>query len=308
MNRANLVRHAKASIERGSKSFALASKLFSVKTRERAWLLYFWCRACDDLADGQDHGHGMSVVPNPEKTVAAMRMMTSRAFGGEQTGKPAFDAFGVVAKECSIPKAFADDMIDGFQLDAKGWTPQTEDDLYQYCYHVAGAVGCMMAIVMSVSPSDEDTLDRACDLGLAFQLSNIARDVAEDNAAGRCYLPAEWLQQESIEAGNLFEPGNRTKTALLVERLCESAEHYARSARVGAAQLPFRSRWAVLAAADIYLKIARSVGKNAEASFEQRVVITSPSKIASVSRALVQAMNKPSYIDREGLWKRKKAI
>lgn len=308
MNRANLVRHAKASIERGSKSFALASKLFSAKTRERAWLLYFWCRACDDLADGQDHGHGMSVVADPEKTVAAMRMMTARALGGEQTGKPSFDAFGVVARESGIPKTLADDMIDGFQLDAKSWMPQTEDDLYQYCYHVAGAVGCMMAIVMGVSSSDEDTLDRACDLGLAFQLSNIARDVAEDDAAGRCYLPAEWLQREGIEARNMLETGNRMKTALFVERLCESAELYARSARVGAAQLPFRSRWAVLAAADIYLKIARSVGKNAEASFDQRVVIGSGSKIASVSRALAQAIIKPGIIDREGLWTRKKAV
>ncbi|MEO9469665.1 phytoene/squalene synthase family protein [Parasphingorhabdus sp.] len=308
MNRANLVRHAKASIERGSRSFALASKLFSAKTRERAWLLYFWCRACDDLADGQDHGHGMSVVPNPEKTVAAMRMMTARAYGGEQTGKPPFDAFGVVAKECGIPKMFSDDMIDGFQLDARGWTPQTEDDLYQYCYHVAGAVGCMMAIVMGVSSADEDTLDRACDLGLAFQLSNIARDVAEDDAAGRCYLPSEWLRQEGLKTRDMLETENRTKTAMLVARLCERAEHYARSARVGAAQLPFRSRWAVLAAADIYLNIARSVGQNPEASLDQRVVTGSLSKITSVSRALIQAMIKPGYSDRDDLWKRKKPV
>ena len=65
--------------------------------------------------------------------------------------RPPFDAFGVVAEECRIPKQFADDMIDGFDLDAKGWKPETENDLFQYCYHVAGAVGCMMAIVMGVS-------------------------------------------------------------------------------------------------------------------------------------------------------------
>ncbi|MEL6875659.1 MAG: squalene/phytoene synthase family protein, partial [Pseudomonadota bacterium] len=175
MNRENLVQLARASIERGSKSFAQASRLFPLQVRERAWLLYFWCRACDDLADGQDHGHGMSVVADPEKTVAVMRMKTSQAFGGEETGDPPFDAFGRVAGECRIPKQLADDLIDGFVLDAQGWRPETEEDLMQYCYHVAGAVGCMMAIVMGIPSGDDETLDRACDLGLAFQLANIAR-------------------------------------------------------------------------------------------------------------------------------------
>ena len=73
----------------------------------------------------------MSAIANPDKTIAAMRMMTARAHGGEQTGNPPFDAFGVVAQECNIPKKLADDMIDGFALDARGWRPETEDDLLQ---------------------------------------------------------------------------------------------------------------------------------------------------------------------------------
>ena len=251
MNRNNLVLDARASIERGSKSFSRASKLFSQKTRERAWLLYYWCRACDDLADGQDHGHGMSAVANPDKTIAAMRMMTARAHGGEQTGNPPFDAFGVVAQECNIPKKLADDMIDGFALDARGWRPETEDDLLQYCYHVAGAVGCMMAIVMGVSARNHEVLDRACDLGLAFQLANVARDVAEDAQAGRCYLPQTWLAEAGIDPDHILDPVHREALVLLVNRLCDLAGEYEASARVGASSLPFRSRWAVLAAAGI---------------------------------------------------------
>ena len=209
MNRTNLVLHAKASIDRGSKSFALASKLFANQTRERVWMLYAWCRECDDLADGQDHGHGMSATPASEKTIAVMRMLTRRAMGGEQTGKPAFDAMGVVAQECRLPNYLANDVIDGFALDAKEWRPQSEDDLYQYCYHVAGAVGCMMAVVMGVSARNDETLDRACDLGLAFQLSNIARDVAEDAEAGRCYLPKDWLTEMRIDPADILNPARR---------------------------------------------------------------------------------------------------
>lgn len=302
MNRANLVIHAKTSIERGSKSFARASKLFSKQTRERAWLLYFWCRACDDLADGQDHGHGMSSVPDAEKTIAAMRMMSARAHGGEQTGKPPFDAFGMVAQECRIPKTFADDMIDGFALDAKGWKPETQNDLFQYCYHVAGAVGCMMAIVMGVPARDDAVLDRACDLGLAFQLSNIARDIAEDAEVGRCYLPEDWLIEMRIDPENIMNLNRRDALVILVNRLCDLAAEYERSARVGASKLPFRSRWAVLAAAGIYGDIARKVKASDGGSLEERVFTSKLSKARWIAKAFGQALFKPRFVERKNLW------
>lgn len=306
MNRTNLVLHARTSIERGSKSFSRASKLFGRQTRERAWLLYYWCRACDDLADGQDHGHGMSAIANPEKTIAAMRMMTARAHGGEQTGNPPFDAFGVVAQECNIPRKLADDMIDGFALDARGWRPETEDDLLQYCYHVAGAVGCMMAIVMGVSPRDQEILDRACDLGLAFQLANIARDVAEDAQAGRCYLPHSWLDEAGIDPDDILDPAHRGKLVQLVNRLCDLAGEYEASARVGAASLPFRSRWAVLSAAGIYGDIARAIKESGGRSLEQRIYTSKGTKLGWIVKAFGQALINPAKRDRKGLWTRER--
>ena len=120
-----------------------------------------------------------------------------------------------------MPPHFARDLIAGFALDAADWRPQSVDDLYRYCYHVAGAVGCMMALVMGVSPNDEAVLDRACDLGMAFQLdSNIARDVAEDDQAGRCYLPASWLVEMDIPPGTSYEAAaHRQRLAVLAARL-----------------------------------------------------------------------------------------
>ncbi len=304
MNRANLILYARTSIERGSKSFSRASKLFSRQTRERAWLLYCWCRACDDLADGQDHGHGMSTVQNPEKTIAVMRMLTERAHGGEQTGNPPFDAFGIVAQECNITLTLANDMIDGFALDACGWRPETENDLLQYCYHVAGTVGCMMAIVMGVSARDQDTLDRACDLGLAFQLANIARDVAEDAQAGRCYLPKTWLVEAQIDPDDIMAPDRRDALIILVNRLCDLAGVYEASARVGASNLPFRSRWAVLAAAGIYGDIGRAIKSSDGASLEQRIYTTKGKKLGWIVKAFAQALVNRRGRDREGLWTR----
>ncbi len=304
MNRKNLVLHAQKSIERGSKSFSRASKLFSRQTRERAWLLYSWCRACDDLADGQDHGEGMAPVKNPEKTIAVMRMMTARAHGGEQTGNPPFDAFGIVAQECHIPISLANDMIDGFALDARGWRPETENDLLQYCYHVAGSVGCMMGIVMGVSASDQDVLDRACDLGLAFQLANIARDVAEDAQAGRCYLPKTWLAEARIEPQDILAPDRREALVMLINRLCDLAGQYESSARVGARNLPFRSRWAVLAAAGIYGDIAREIRISNGVSLDRRIYTSKGKKLGWIVKAFGQALFKPAGSNRHGLWTR----
>ena len=246
----------------------------------------------------------MSAIANPDKTLAAMRMMTARAHGGEQTGNPPFDAFGVVAQECNIPKKLADDMIDGFALDAHGWRPETEDDLLQYCYHVAGAVGCMMAIVMGISARDQEVLDRACDLGLAFQLANIARDVTEDAQAGRCYLPQTWLAEAGIEPEHILEPVNRDALVLLVNRLCDLAGDYEASARVGASSLPFRSRWAVLAAAGIYGDIARAIRKSGGASLDHRIYTSKGTKLGWVVKAFGQALVNPAKRGRQGLWTR----
>ncbi|MET0248706.1 MAG: phytoene/squalene synthase family protein [Sphingobium sp.] len=288
MGREALVAHARESIARGSKSFAMASKLFDPITRERAWLLYAWCRKCDDIADGQDHGGVMQGVADGQARLSTMRVMTDAALAGEATGDPAFDGFGVVMRECAIPARYAHDLIEGFALDAQEWRPRSEEDLLRYCYHVAGAVGCMMAVLMGVDPKDEATLDRACDLGLAFQLANIARDISEDDAGGRCYLPVEWLVEMDLPPGEHMKPWARPKLAVLGKRLATMAGAYEASARHGTGALPARAAWAVLAAAGIYGDIAREVGRRGEAAWDRRVVTPKSEKLGWVVRAGLQ--------------------
>ena len=224
-DRAALVASAHASIVRGSKSFAAASTLFDPATRERAWLLYAWCRACDDIADGQDHGHGMTRVDDAPARLAELTARTEAALAGRHVGDMPFDALRLVAAETHMPPAWPRDLIAGFALDAAEWRPRTEADLYRYCYHVAGVVGCMMAVVMGVPADDDATLDRACDLGMAFQLANIARDVAEDDAAGRRYLPADWLADHGIGPDEPLLPGHAATLAILARRLATRARY-----------------------------------------------------------------------------------
>ncbi len=304
-HRPALVAFARQSIARGSKSFAVASRLFDRTTRERVWLLYAWCRKCDDMADGQDHGGAMETVADPMVRLALVRELTAKAMAGKPTGEQAFDALGVVARECGLTQKMADDVIEGFALDAADWHPRHERDLYRYCYHVAGAVGVMMAVVMGVSPDDDATLDRACDLGLAFQLANIARDIEEDDAAGRCYLPDDWLAELDIGPGEHMRPHNRGKLALMARWLADEAGQYEVSARAGATQLPFRARWAVLSAAGIYGDIARKVRAAGEHAWDHRIYTSRGEKLRWVAKAFRGAMaNKPRAMDRDGLWTR----
>ena len=291
-SRSAIVATAGEMIARGSKSFAAASRLFDRRTRERAWLLYGWCRRADDIADGQDHGHGQRAISDAEARIAAIRVRTEAAIAGDWVGDAGFDGLRFFIAETGAPLRQVRDVVAGFALDAEGWRPASEDDLYRYCYHVAGAVGCLMAVAMGVRPEDEGVLDRACDLGIAFQLGNIARDIGEDEAAGRCYLPPEWLAEGRVGAA---------------AKLAERAEAYAASGRAGTAALGFRSAWAVLAAAGIYGDIARKVAERGEAAWDTRVRTSTFEKIGWIVRSLGQAWHRKALypqVSRENLWTR----
>lgn len=304
-SREELVDEAEVAIERGSRSFALASRLFDRDTREKAWLLYAWCRRCDDLADNQEFGGDLGDQEGAERRLTAIRLLTERAFEGLPTADPAFDAFGLVARECGLTREMAEDVIMGFELDALGWRPRSEADLARYCYHVAGAVGVMMAVVMGVPKDDGWMLDRACDLGFAFQLANIARDLDEDDAADRCYLPQEWLAEEDIEPGQLMKPHHRTELADMAAKLIRRMEKHEAMGRLGAARLPFRSRWAVLAAARIYGAIGREVVRLGPDAWNHRVVIGRRAKLRHVAAAFWEAVrNKPEEPAEPPAWKR----
>ncbi|MEM6493935.1 MAG: phytoene/squalene synthase family protein [Pseudomonadota bacterium] len=302
-NRAALVTHAHEAIKFGSQSFSAASQLFDNQTRERAWLLYAWCRRCDDIADNQVLGGELGDQSDLSERLALIRRLTAKAFAGEPTGDASFDALGVVSSECALTPQMAEDVIAGFALDAEDWRPRSEADMMRYCYHVAGAVGVMMAVVMGVDPKDADTLDRANDLGLAFQLSNIARDIVEDDAAGRCYLPVEWLVEQDIEPGQHTKPHHREELAEMAARLVALVEKHEAAARVGAERLPFRSRWAVLSAARIYGAIGRKVRKRGVEAWNSRTYVPRWEKALYGARAFLSAaINREKHPDGPITW------
>lgn len=305
--REDLLSHATQTIEVGSKSFAAAARLFDPATRRSVLMLYAWCRHCDDVVDGQDLGFGAqrSDRGQSEQRLAELVAQTRAAYAGAQTQAPAFAAFQEVALKHEIPRRFAFDHLDGFAMDVHERHYETLEDTLEYCYHVAGVVGLMMACIMGVKA--ESTLDRACDLGLAFQLTNIARDIVEDAGVGRCYLPAAWLREAGIPAAQLAAPVHREKLAALAARLVQQAEPYYDSALGGLPALPTRSALAIAAARGVYRDIGIKVRALGPRAWDGRVSTSSTDKLRLMAGAAMLALSSRARAPAPrpaGLWQR----
>lgn len=291
--REDLVADARAVIGKGSKSLAFASRLLDRTTREQAWLLYAWCRRCRDLAtkhdaDGKPEDEGAS-----RHRIGAIRVLTRRALEGQPTADPAFDGFGQVAKEAGLTEQMADDVLEGFALDAADWRPRSTEELLRYCYHVAGAPAEMMMRIIGVPDDDEDTRDRAFDLAVALQLADIAREVWTDDAAERCYLPVEWLVAADIPPGEHLKPIYREKLVALIAKLLDMADRHEAAGRFGAAALGFRQRWAVLTAANLYGAMTQEVRGLGSAAWYHRIRPTPLARLGLAAAALREALRPP---------------
>lgn len=313
---AALAAHGADAIAKGSKSFALASLFFDRKTQEHVHMLYAWCRHCDDVIDGQTLGGDAPDAalsqPEMQKRLEKLRAQTRLALADKTTGVPAFDGFAAVARECAMPERYPMDLLGGFAQDVEQRTYQTLDELMGYCYGVAGVVGVMMAIVMGVDRNDDATLDRACDLGLAFQLTNICRDVIDDAKGGRIYLPLDWLAAAGVSASPeaLLDPSNRRVLADVVAKTLDEADRYYASASEGARRLPIRAAAAVLAARNVYREIGRKVASRGAHAWDSRTVISSARKswlaAAGVSGSFLQSVfhRDRDFANREAMWTR----
>jgi phytoene synthase len=305
----DLVERSRAVIERGSKSFAAAARLFDPQTRAGAYLLYAWCRHCDDRTDDQELGFdGGRLAPSEARDrLAELEEQTRSALRGETSADPVFAGLAAVVRRHEIPEHFPLEHLAGFGMDVEGRTYRTLDDTLEYCYHVAGVVGLMMAHIMGVR--DEPTLDRAADLGIAFQLTNICRDVVEDASNGRVYLPADFLAAAKIPPRAVAAPGNRSALAGVVRRVLAEADRYYDSSALGISRLPFRSAWAVAAARAVYRDIGRVVLRRGAAAWDGRAATGRARKLALVlqaggTAAATRLGRNPESAPRDGLWTR----
>ncbi len=253
------------------------------RIRTPAYALYAFCRLSDDAVDAVDA---------PRDAVDRLRERLDLAYAEKPKNIPADRAFAEMVQRYQMPRALPEALLEGLEWDSAGWAPQTLSDTYAYSARVAAAVGAMMTVLMG--RREPDTLARACDLGVAMQLTNIARDVGEDARNGRTYLPRDWLSEAGVDVDAfLAKPVFDARIAACVERLLETADMLYDRAIGGIAALPADCRPAIHAARLIYREIGRKVAANGYNSVDQRAVVSKHRKLVLLGTACNAAMWTP---------------
>jgi phytoene synthase len=268
-----------AMMQGGSKTFFAASRLLPPRVRCAAIALYAFCRVADDLVDqGGDGAANLSML----------RQRLDLIYAGTPSDCVEDHALALVVQQCQLPRLLLDALLEGFGWDAEGLRYQTLEDLQGYAARVAGTVGAMMCWVMG--PQSGLTLARACELGVAMQLTNIARDVGEDARNGRVYLPLQWLQEAGVDVAQwLAQPACTPQIQSVTARLLAEADRLYSQAQCGIAELPPDCRAAILAASLIYAEIGHQLRRDGLDSIRQRTVVSTRRKLVLLASAWTQS-------------------
>jgi len=260
----------RAIIREGSKSFYFASLMLPSRMRRAATALYAFCRVSDDIADD---------ARADAASIARLRYRLDRAYADKPFDHPADRAFADVIHHFEVPRDVPEALIEGFEWDLSDREYETLSDVIGYSARVAGTVGVMMSIIMG--RTQEVTLARACDLGVAMQLVNIARDVGEDARNGRVYLPSKWLHAEGLSPAALMEkPQFSPELGRVVKRLLDEADSIHMRALSGIPHLPAPCRPGIRAAALVYNAIGKRVRENGYNSMDHRAYTGRSEKLA----------------------------
>jgi 15-cis-phytoene synthase len=260
----------------GSRTFHAASLVLPRKVADPAMALYAFCRLADDAVD---------LGSNRATAVERLKERLDRAYRGHPVNFPADRAFADVVARFSIPRELPEALLEGLAWDTEGRRYETLPELYAYAARVAGAVGAMMTLVMGQRAPE--IVARACDLGVAMQLTNITRDVGEDARAGRLYLPLSWLRDAGIDPEAwLAKPTFRNEIGAIVQRLLDAADALYGRAAFGIERLPRACRPGIYAARALYAEIGRELERRGLDSVSQRAVVSGRRKLAVLGRTL----------------------
>jgi phytoene synthase len=278
-------------IRTGSYSFHAASRLLPPRVRDASLALYAFCRLADDAVDEGEDKSG---------AVLSLRDRLDLVYRGTPRNSFADRAFAAVVEAHDMPRVLPEALLEGFAWDAVGRDYRSLSGVQDYAARVAAAVGAMMCVLMGVR--DRDALGRACDLGLAMQLTNIARDVGEDARMGRIYLPLDWLEEEGVEpAAFLRDPAFSPAIGRVTRRLLAQADRLYLRAEAGVARLPFACRPGIYAARLIYDGIGAQVARAGYDSVSRRARTSGAQKLGWLAQAtgrtlLSQVMPAPARL------------
>jgi len=271
---------SRAVLRRHARSFSWAARLLPPRVRADATALYAWCRRCDDAVD---------LAPDPATARAALARLRAElddVYGARDLAEPMLAGFQDVVRRVALPRRPCDELLDGMEMDLGSEIRYASfDELVVYCRRVAGTVGLLMAHLCGVR--DAATLATASDLGVAMQLTNICRDVAEDERRGRVYVPAELLRGVRVPTA-----GGADTSRAVAELLRRADDFYGRGDR-GLAALPASCGLAMRAARLIYAEIGAVIARRGCDVTRGRAVVSPARKLWLVVRAFWGALVVP---------------
>jgi phytoene synthase len=272
--RAAVIASARAVLSEHARTFRLAGRLLPRRRLDDAAVVYAFCRLVDDTVDDAS-----------DPTSAGVALGTLRAeLTGAAPARPIVDAYLEVCERCQIPTEAALELFAGVAADLGLVLLPSQSELLRYAYRVAGTVGLMMSGVLGVT--DPVARPFAIDLGIGMQLTNIARDVAEDARLGRVYLPADWLAAAGLRPADVLAGGaDAERLGLVVRDLLSLADRYYASGQAGLRYIPLGPRPAIAAAGAVYRAIGLEILRRRANVTAGRAVVPTASKLAWLCRA-----------------------
>ncbi len=263
------------------KSFYWASIFLGRQQAEWAAQLYQFCRHVDDLADG-------NLAGRESRLLAIYQGLEKDDLSA--SADSALADFLKLAQRADLPLSAARELVAGMISDQVPAAIENQDQLLRYCHAAAGTVGVMMCRVLGCDQPQAQPY--AVDLGIAMQLTNIARDVLEDAQMGRRYLPASWINLDAQRIAQAASTDHQV-VATAIDRLLDLAEEYYRSALRGIPMIPWRARFSIAVALRLYRQIGIQLRYNKLCWWRGRTLVRRPVKLRLTAMALMDILPRP---------------
>ncbi len=244
------------------KSFNFAAFFLNKTQKKQAQIVYAFCRYIDDVVDEIE-----------DKAIAkALIESVKQAIFYKKSNNVIVDNMLTLMDELKISPVVVNQLVDGVAFDLEHQRIHNQAELLRYSYGVAGTVGLLMCYVFKIKNST--ALKYAVDLGIAMQLTNIARDVQEDALKQRVYLPQNWFDKP-ITPKDILQTTHRQTLFSVIQKILELSKVYYNSACEAMPYLPFRVRFCVLTAAKVYGAIGHKISEHdANSYFQQKRIHT----------------------------------
>lgn len=256
-----------------ARSFYFASQFFPKHKRKATYALYGFARYTDNLVDNPRERDREELL----REIDHLRWEVETAYRRKESEHPVLKPFIQTVETFSIPIEYPLDLIKGVAMDIAHTRYQHFEDLYVYCYRVAGTIGLMMTHIIGYS--HRDAFEYAEKLGVAMQLTNILRDLKEDKDRGKIYIPMSELKKYNVPEEDIFQERYTDNIKSLVQATVKDAHRYYEEARPGVLLLDEDSRFAIYAASRIYRGILTQIENNDYNPFLGRVTVSFKEKI-----------------------------